>query len=188
MIFVHPQGLCESVHVGPGTRIWAFAHVMQGARVGADCNVCDHVFIETGAIVGDRCTIKNGVMIWDKVVIETDVFVGPGVIFTNDKNPRAEIKKDPSLFKYTVVRKGATIGAGAVIVCGITIGRYAFVGAGAVVTRDVPAHALMAGNPARRAGWMCVCGNQILSLGRSRSCVSCKRVFGVYEDGLEQIP
>jgi UDP-2-acetamido-3-amino-2,3-dideoxy-glucuronate N-acetyltransferase len=157
-VFVHERGLCESSDVGPGTRVWAFAHVMDGARVGRDCNVCDHAFIEGGAVLGDRVTVKNSVLVWDKVVVEDDVFLGPSAVFTNDPNPRTAFKKPPERFLSTRVRRGATIGANATIVCGVTVGEQAFVGAGAVVTHDVPAHALVFGNPARIAGWVCECG------------------------------
>jgi acetyltransferase-like isoleucine patch superfamily enzyme len=160
-VFVHPRGLCESDQVGAGTRIWAFAHVMAGARIGAGCNVCDHAFVEGGAVVGDRVTIKNGVLLWDGVSVEDDVFLGPNVVFTNDPNPRAAFKKRPEQFVATRVERGASIGANATIVCGVTIHRYAFVGAGSVVVADVPAHALVAGNPARQLGWLCACGERL---------------------------
>jgi UDP-2-acetamido-3-amino-2,3-dideoxy-glucuronate N-acetyltransferase len=160
-VFVHPQGLCESDQVGEGTRVWAFAHVLPGAVVGAGCNVCDHAFIEGGARVGDRVTIKNAVLVWDGVTVEDEVFLGPNMVFTNDLWPRAAVKKGPGEFVPTLVRRGATIGANATIVCGTTIGPHAFVAAGAVVTRDVPAHALVAGNPARPRGWVCTCGTRL---------------------------
>ena len=162
-VFVHPLGLCESDEVGPGTRIWAFAHVLKGARIGAGCNVCDHAFIEGGAVVGDRVTVKNAVLIWDGVTVEDEVFLGPNMVFTNDLAPRIGLKKSRDQLLPTLVRHGATIGANATIVCGITIGPYAFVGAGAVVVRDVPAHALVAGNPASRIGWVCACGRRLES-------------------------
>jgi len=160
-VFVHEMALCESSDVGRGTRVWAFAHIMAGARVGAACNVCDHAFIEGGAIVGNGVTVKNNVVIWNGVTIEDDVFLGPNATFTNDLNPRAAIKKTSSELLPTLVRRGATVGANATIVCGVTIGRDAFIGAGAVVTSDVLPHALMLGNPARRRGWVCTCGNRL---------------------------
>jgi UDP-2-acetamido-3-amino-2,3-dideoxy-glucuronate N-acetyltransferase len=160
-VFVHDHALCESDDVGPRTRIWAFAHVMKGARVGADCNVCDHAFIEGGAVVGDRVTVKNGVLVWDRVTIENDVFLGPHVVFTNDMAPRAAFKKPPEMWLPTLVRHGASIGANATIICGVTVGVGAFVGAGSVVTRDVPDHALVVGNPACRIGWVCACGERL---------------------------
>lgn len=160
-VFVHPQGLCESDEVGAGTRVWAFAHVMKGAVVGRDCNVGGGAFVEAGARVGDRVTIKNNVLVWDKVVVEDDVFLGPNAVFTNDMNPRAAHRKPPEAFLPTVVRRHASIGANATIVCGTTIGEAAFVGAGSVVVRDVPAHALVVGNPARHIGWVCECGERL---------------------------
>jgi acetyltransferase-like isoleucine patch superfamily enzyme len=173
-VTVHPLGLCESDSVGERTRVWAFAHVMPGAVVGTDCNVCDHAFVETGAQVGDRVTIKNAVLVWDRVVVEDDVFLGPNMVFTNDLMPRAEVKKGHDELLGTRVRRGATIGANATIVCGVDIGEYAFVGAGAVVTRDVPAHALVVGNPARRIGWACTCG---AALDDRLACGACGRSF-----------
>ncbi|HET7724245.1 MAG TPA: acyltransferase [Propionibacteriaceae bacterium] len=166
-VLVHENGLCESETVGPGTRVWAFAHVMPGAVVGRDCNVCDGAYVEGGAVVGDRVTVKNQVMIFEGVTIEDDVFLGPGVIFTNDFTPRAFIKKHGGELDTTLVRRGATLGAGVVVVCRTTIGEYAFVGAGAVVTRDVPAHAFVVGNPGRMIGWVCECGRR---LGEDLAC------------------
>jgi UDP-2-acetamido-3-amino-2,3-dideoxy-glucuronate N-acetyltransferase len=172
-VFVHPRGLCESDRVGPGTRVWAFAHVMEGAVVGADCNIGDHAFIERGARLGDRVTVKNAVLVWDRVTVEDEVFLGPNAVFTNDLAPRAARKKSPDEFLPTLVRRGATVGANATIVCGTTVGEHAFVAAGAVVTHDVAAYALVAGNPARRIGWVCACGQR---LGPSLSC-ACGRSY-----------
>lgn len=162
-IFVHENALCESDDLGPRTRIWAFAHVMKGARVGSDCNIGDHAFVESGAKLGNRVTVKNSVLLWDKVTIEDDVFLGPNVVFTNDLFPRAAFKNPPSKFLATIVKRGASIGANATIVCGVTVGDQAFVGAGSVVTKDVPAYALVAGNPARWKGWICACGAKLPS-------------------------
>ena len=133
-VFVHEKALCETEDIGAGTRVWAFAHVMKGVSIGEDCNIGDHVFIETGARLGDRVTVKNNVLLWDRVTIEDEVFLGPNAVFTNDLNPRVAFKKPPERFLPTLVRRGASIGANATIVCGVTIGEQAFVGAGAVVT------------------------------------------------------
>lgn len=182
-VFVHEKALCESDHIGPRTRIWAFAHVMKDARIGSDCNVGDHAFIESGAIVGDRVTVKNNVLLWDKVVIEDDVFVGPNAVFTNDPTPRAARKKAPTEFPTTIVRTGATIGANATVICGVIIGAHSFVGAGAVVTRDIPAYALVVGNPARKNGWVCECG---LKLPKNLSC-RCGKGYALQEGTLDEI-
>lgn len=160
-VFVHEKALCESNRIGARTRVWAFAHVMPDAVVGEDCNICDHAFIESGARLGDRVTVKNNVLVWDKVTIEDEVFLGPNAVFTNDLDPRVAFKKSPDRFMSTTVRRGASIGANATIVCGVTIGEHAMVGAGSVVTKDVPDLALVAGNPARQRGWVCVCGKRL---------------------------
>jgi len=145
--FVHPQALCESPHVGDGTRVWAFAHVLPGAVIGRDCNLCDGVFIENDVRIGDRVTVKSGVQLWDGVSLEDDVFVGPNATFTNDAFPRS--RRQPQQFLRTTVERGASIGANATILPGITIGRGAMVGAGAVVTRAVPPLVVAGGVPAR---------------------------------------
>lgn len=148
---VHPQALCETRNVGENTRIWAFAHVLPNARLGSDCNICDHVFIENDVVIGNRVTIKCGVQLWDGTRIEDDVFIGPNVTFTNDAFPRSKmhLPQHPT----TLVRKGASVGANATLLPGITIGPEAMVGAGAVVTRSVPPHAIVVGNPARITGY-----------------------------------
>lgn len=144
--FTHPDARVESPSIGRGTRIWAFAHILPGARIGEDCNICDHTFVENDVIVGDRVTVKCGVQLWDGVRIEDDVFVGPNATFTNDPLPRS--RQRPDSFARTTVRRGASVGANATILPGVTIGRNAMIGAGAVVTKDVPANAVVVGNPA----------------------------------------
>jgi len=144
---------------------------MDGAVLGAGCNICDHVFVENGVRLGENVTVKNGVLLFTGVTVEDDVFLGPGCVFTNDLRPRAAIKKGADELLPTVVRKGATIGANATIVCGREIGEYAFVAAGAVVATDVGPYAFMAGNPARRKGWVCECADRLdadLSCGCGR--------------------
>jgi acetyltransferase-like isoleucine patch superfamily enzyme/dTDP-4-dehydrorhamnose 3,5-epimerase-like enzyme len=150
--FVHPQALCESTRIGARTRVWAFAHVLPGAAIGADCNICDGVFIENDVVVGDRVTVKCGVQLWDGVEVEDDAFIGPNVTFTNDPFPRS--RKHPAKFERTRVGKGASLGANATILPGVTIGANAMVGAGAVVTRSVPPNAIVTGNPARIVGYV----------------------------------
>lgn len=158
--FLHPQGLVDSgAQVGDGTRVWAFAHVTSGAVVGRDCNLCDHTFLESGVILGDRVTVKTGVYLWTGVVVEDDVFIGPGAGFGNDRTPRS--KRQPPRWARTLLKKGCSIGTNAVCVPGITVGRWAMVGAGAVATRDVPDFALVVGNPARQTGWVCICGHRL---------------------------
>jgi acetyltransferase-like isoleucine patch superfamily enzyme len=180
--FVHDLALCESENIGVGTRVWAFAHVMKGARIGADCNIGDHTFIESGATIGDRVTIKNGVMIWNGITIENDVFIGPGAVFTNDRFPRsprmtgtiavAHRYSDESYWlERTYVERGASIGAAAVV-GPVRVGAFATVGAGAVVTKNVPAHRLVLGVPAREVGWVCSCGRPVSAMPmNSESCL-----------------
>ncbi len=151
-IFIHDKAIVEpGASLGPKTRVWAFAHVLPGARIGADCNICDHCFIEGTVVLGDRVTVKCGVQLWDGVVLEDDVFVGPNVAFANDPFPRS--KQRPEKYAKTRVRQGASIGSNATILPGIVIGRNAMVGAGAVVTKDVPANAIVVGNPAYIKGY-----------------------------------
>ena len=180
--FVHPNAINESTAVGAGTRIWAFAHVMKGAVVGRECNICDHVFIESGAMLGNGVTLKNGVCVWEGVTLENYVFVGPHAMFTNDLYPRSP--RNPELAsRYsskwwlvrTTVKEGASLGANATVRCGATVGRYALIAAGAVVTGDVPDHALIVGVPGRAAGWVCMCGARLED--STLRCPSCDRAY-----------
>lgn len=150
--FAHSNSLVETNHVGKNTRIWAFTHILPSAVIGEDCNLCDHVFVENDVIIGDRVTVKSGVQLWDGIVIENDVFIGPNATFTNDLFPRS--KQYPKSFSHTLIRKGASIGANATILPGLTIGQFAMVGAGTVVTNNVPPYAIVIGNPAHIVGYV----------------------------------
>ena len=173
--FKHPLSLVESDEIGAGTRIWAWAHVMKGARLGAECNVGEHCFIEAGAVLGDRVTVKNGVAVWDGVTAEDDVFLGPNAVLTNDLRPRSKVYREN--VEPTLLKRGASIGANATLLCGITIGEYAMIGAGAVVTRDVPPQALVLGNPGRVVGHVCRCGGRLERKGRKGRCEVCRAEY-----------
>ena len=146
---IHPLADVQSDDIGPGTRVWQFAVVLKGARIGRDCNICAHTFVENGVTIGDRVTVKSGVYLWDGVTVEDDVFIGPQAAFTNDRKPRSRVRAP---FEPTLLKAGCSIGAGAVILPGVTIGRGAMIGAGAVVTKSVPDGETWAGNPARPLG------------------------------------
>jgi len=172
--YIHPSSVLDpGAVVGPGTKIWHFTHVMPGARIGARCNIGQNVFVASGVTVGDNVKIQNNVSLYTGVVVEDDVFLGPSMVFTNVINPRSHVERK-SEYKPTLVRRGASIGANATVVCGVTLGRYCFIGAGAVVTRDVPDYALVVGNPARIRGHVCQCGVRLEFGGDSRAqCASC---------------
>jgi UDP-2-acetamido-3-amino-2,3-dideoxy-glucuronate N-acetyltransferase len=166
----HPTAIVDrGAHVGTGTRIWHFSHVMRGAFVGERCMLGQNVFVAATARIGDGCRIQNNVSVYDGVELGPSVFVGPSAVFTNVRNPRAGIDRHGA-FQRTLVGTGATIGANATIMCGVSIGEYALVGAGAVVTSDVPAHAVVVGVPARRSGWICRCGERRGSAKEIRQC------------------
>jgi UDP-2-acetamido-3-amino-2,3-dideoxy-glucuronate N-acetyltransferase len=174
----------EGCAIGEGTRIWHFSHIMGGAAIGAGCTLGQNVFVAAGVRIGDRVKIQNNVSVYAGVTLEDDVFVGPSVVFTNVATPRSHVSRRDE-YQETRVLQGATLGANSTIVCGRVIGRYAFVGAGAVVTRDVPDHALVIGNPARIRGWMCACGVKLAGQSTppvESECRTCGRRYR-YERG-----
>jgi len=174
--FIHSHAIVEmGATVGAGTRVWAWAHVLPGAVIGDDCNICDHCFIENDVTIGDRVTIKCGIYLWDGARIGNDVHLGPNVVFTNDLYPRSKQAFEVGI---TIVQDGASIGANSTLLPGITVGKYALVGAGSVVTRNVPAFALVRGNPARRVGWVCACGQKLkLSATHPHFTCQCGKQF-----------
>lgn len=178
--FVHESSYAdEGCVIGEGTKIWHFSHVMTGATIGRRCNIGQNVVISPGVTIGDNVKIQNNVSVYTGVVLEDDVFCGPSMVFTNVVNPRSHISRKDE-YRQTVVRRGATLGANSTVVCGHSIGRYAFIGAGTVVTRDIPDYALVVGNPGRIAGWMCDCGVKLASGAqppvRAR-CASCEAEY-----------
>jgi acetyltransferase-like isoleucine patch superfamily enzyme len=187
---IHASAIVETDRIGPRTRVWAFAHVLAGAVIGADCNIGGHTFVESGAIIGNGVTIKNNNSIWSGITIDDGAFIGPAVVFTNDRHPRSRglpeaarrYERDDWLLP-TRVGRGSTVGAGAIVLAGHTIGPYATVAAGAVVTRDVPAHTLVAGQPARPRGWMCCCGLPLRSSADVAVCPGCGLAYTRRSDG-----
>ncbi|MBI4843173.1 MAG: N-acetyltransferase [Nitrospirae bacterium] len=173
-VFIHPSAVVESADIGEGTRIWGWSHVMRGAKIGKNCNIGEHCFIENDVVIGDSCTIKNMTSVWDGILIEDNVFVGPSVVFTNDKYPRSRQEWEMS---RTIVRRGASIGAGAVILCGIEIMPFAMIAAGAVVTKSAPPFTLVAGNPAEAKGHVCACGRNLGLKGGEAGCSKCGRFY-----------
>ena len=174
----------EGAQIGEGTRIWHWVHVCGRAQIGKSCSLGQNVFIGNDVIIGSNVKIQNNVSVYDAVHLEDDVFCGPSVVFTNVYNPRSAITRKNE-YRKTIVKRGATLGANCTIVCGITIGEYAFVGAGAVVNRDVPAHALMVGVPAKRRGWMCVCGIQLQ--GKEITSCACGKNYQVNDRSCTQL-
>ena len=171
--FVHESSFVdEPGQIGAGTKIWHFCHVMKDSVIGRNCTIGQNVVVSPGVRVGDGCKIQNNVSLYTGVILEDNVFCGPSMVFTNVVNPRSEVvRKDE--YKKTLVRRGASLGANCTIVCGVTIGQYAFVGAGTVVTRDVADYALVVGNPGRQTGWMCRCGIKLQVEGEGTRCGSC---------------
>jgi UDP-2-acetamido-3-amino-2,3-dideoxy-glucuronate N-acetyltransferase len=180
---VHESSIVDvGATIGDGTRIWHWTHVSAGARIGSNCTLGQNVFVGNRVVIGSNVKIQNNVSIFDNVVLEDDVFCGPSMVFTNVINPRSHVSRKNE-YKRTLVRKGATIGANATIVCGNVIGEYAFVGAGSVVTRDVPSYALVIGNPARKVGWMCKCGVKLVVESGKAQCAACQHCFKITTQG-----
>jgi len=175
----------EGAAIGAETRVWHFCHVMGGATIGARCSLGQNVVVMDGVRVGDNVKVQNNVSLYEGVELEDDVFCGPSMVFTNVLNPRSHVSRKHE-YRRTLVRRGATIGANATVVCGSTLGEYAFVGAGAVVTHDVPPHALVTGVPARRVGWMCQCGERLPAEGVGR-CAACGSRYERDGDGLRRV-
>lgn len=181
--FVHESAYVDAgAQVGAGTKIWHFCHVMPKAVIGRDCTIGQNAVIMNHVRVGDRVKIQNNVSLYEGVTLEDDVFCGPSMVFTNVINPRAHVSRKDE-YRPTLVKRGASIGANATIVCGVTLGEYAFVGAGAVVTKDVPAYGLVTGVPARRTGWVCACGTVLSGAGPSYTCDACGAGYALH-DGL----
>ncbi len=181
--FAHPTAVVDDgAQIGDGTKVWHFSHVMPSATIGKHCNFGQNVVISPDVVIGNNVKIQNNVSVYTGVILENDVFCGPSMVFTNVVNPRSHILRRNE-YRRTLVRQGASIGANATIVCGITLGRYCFIGAGSTVIRDVPDYALMVGNPAQQKGWMCYCGVKLPETGRERSCRACNRNYLV-ENGI----
>jgi UDP-2-acetamido-3-amino-2,3-dideoxy-glucuronate N-acetyltransferase len=192
----HPYFVHESAYVdlpceiGAGTKVWHFSHIMKDCRIGERCNIGQNVVISPQVVIGNNVKIQNNVSVYTGCILEDDVFCGPSMVFTNVINPRSHIVRRDE-YKTTLVRKGASIGANSTIVCGVTIGRYAFIGAGAVVTRDVPDYALIYGNPAKQRGWVCACGVK-LPFGNgagleTQSCKECGLAYRCDESGVARV-
>jgi UDP-2-acetamido-3-amino-2,3-dideoxy-glucuronate N-acetyltransferase len=183
--FIHESAYVDDgATIGAGTKVWHFCHVMPGAVIGARCSLGQNVVVMNGTRIGDNCKIQNNVSIYEGVELEDDVFCGPAMVFTNVINPRSHVSRKNE-YRRTLVRRGSSIGANATVVCGVTLGEYSFIGAGAVVTHDVQDYALMVGVPARRVGWMCQCGERLPDSGESR-CEACGTKYEYAGDGIRR--
>jgi UDP-2-acetamido-3-amino-2,3-dideoxy-glucuronate N-acetyltransferase len=177
MVMIHPLADVEKgAEIGDGTQIWRWTHVMSGARIGQHCTLGQNVFVMSGAVIGDRVKIQNNVSVFDGVVIQDDVFVGPSVVFTNVRTPRSHVSRRNE-FSSTLVKQGATLGANATLVCPVTVGEFAMVGAGAVVNADVPDYGLVVGVPARLLGWVCECGDVLPDRRAGGTCARCGKIY-----------
>lgn len=181
MTILHQTADIHTKNIGKGTIVWQFCVILEGAVIGQNCNICFNVFIENDVVIGDNVVLKSGVQLWDGIALEDFVFIGPNVTFTNDLWPRSG--KPLYSMQRTTVKFGASIGANATVLCGITIGKYAMVGAGSVVTKDIPDHTLWFGNPARFRGYVCKCG---CKLDNNISCEKCKRNYRIENEQLEE--
>lgn len=183
--FIHSSSFIdENVQIGDNTKIWHFCHIQKGAKIGCECSLGQNVNVSNNVTIGNRCKIQNNVSVYEGVKLEDEVFCGPSCVFTNDLTPRAKYPKGHNNYKKTLIKKGASIGANATIVCGHTIGEWSMIGAGAVVVSNVPAHALMLGVPAKQRGWVCECG-QVLKQNKANGyvCSDCGRTY--YFNGKE---
>jgi UDP-2-acetamido-3-amino-2,3-dideoxy-glucuronate N-acetyltransferase len=185
--FVHPTSIIdEGADIGANTKIWHFCHVSAPSSIGPDCSLGQNVFVARNVSIGRNVKIQNNVSVYEGVILEDDVFCGPSMVFTNVMNPRSFVSRKDE-YQTTLVRRGASIGANATIVCGVTIERFAFVGAGSVVTRDVPEYALVYGSPARQHGWMCKCGERLELSGSSGACARCGSSYELSDGRLKPI-
>ncbi len=186
--YIHPTSIVDQpVEIGDGTKIWHFCHIMQGAKIGNNCSFGQNVFVGSKVTIGNNVKVQNNVSIYDNVFIEDDVFCGPSMVFTNVVNPRSHIIRKHE-YRDTFIRRGASIGANATIVCGITLGKFCFIGAGAVINKDVPPYALMVGVPARQIGWMCHCGVRLSLPARVEqsvegTCLNCGSQYMLLPEG-----
>jgi UDP-2-acetamido-3-amino-2,3-dideoxy-glucuronate N-acetyltransferase len=187
MATIHPTAIIdEGARLGEGTKVWHWVHVSGGARIGRNCVLGQNVFVANDVVIGDNVRIQNNVSVYDAVTLEDGVFCGPSMVFTNVYNPRSLVSRK-SDYRRTLVKRGASIGANATIVCGFTLGEYAFIGAGAVVNTDVLPYALMVGVPARRIGWMCQCGERLPAAKKLAQCAKCGERYKITAKACERI-
>lgn len=185
-LFIHESAYVDDgAKIGAGTRVWHFCHVLGGATIGEKCSLGQNVVVMNGVVIGDNVKIQNNVSVYEGVTLEDDVFCGPSMVFTNVFNPRSHIPRKNE-YQPTLVRRGSTIGANATIVCGTTLGEYSFIGAGSVVTKDVPAYGLVVGVPGRRIGWMCKCGIRLPDSGEG-TCKSCGEKYRSHGNSIERV-